>query len=107
MNNIQVPPQSIEMEKSVLGCLILESDTIPEVSEIIKSDDFYREDHKEIYAAVLDLFYKRQPVDIVSISDALQSRGTLDKVGGLDYLASLSSIVPTTANAKYYAEKSS
>jgi replicative DNA helicase len=100
----RVPPHNIEAEQAVLGCMLIDSDIIPSVTELIKSEDFYRDDHKEICEAILDITERAGPVDIITVSEQLQLRGTLDAVGGLDYLASISGAVPTTANAKHYAK---
>lgn len=100
----RVPPHSIEAEQAVLGCMLLDSDVIPTVTELIKSTDFYRDDHREIYEAIVDIVEKAEPVDIITVSEQLQHRGTLEAVGGLDYLASITSTVPTTANARHYAK---
>jgi replicative DNA helicase len=99
-----VPPHNIEAEQAVLGCMLLDSDVIPTVTELIKSSDFYREDHREICEAIIDIVEKAGPVDIITVSEQLQQRGTLEQVGGMDYLASIASAVPTTANARHYAK---
>ncbi len=99
----RVPPHNIEAEQAVLGCMLIDSDIIPTVTEMIKGEDFYRDDHREICEAILDITERAGPVDIITVSEQLQLRGTLDAVGGLDYLASISGAVPTTANAKHYA----
>lgn len=100
----RIPPHNIDAEQAVLGCMLLDSDIIPTVTELIRSGDFYRDDHREICEAILDLTEKAGPVDIITVSEQLQLRGSLDAVGGLDYLASISGAVPTTANAKHYAK---
>lgn len=100
----RIPPHNIEAEQAVLGCMLLDADIIPTVTELIRSEDFYREDHREICEAILDITENAGPVDIITVSDQLQLRGTLDSVGGLDYLASISGAVPTTANAKHYTK---
>lgn len=100
----RIPPQSIEAEQSVIGCMLLDKEVIPTVAEVLKSEDFYREDHREIYEAVMDLFEKAEPIDLITVSDQLRSRGTLDNIGGLDYLTAVTAAVPTTANAKHYAK---
>ena len=100
----RIPPHNIEAEQAVLGCMLLDADIIPTVTELIRSEDFYREDHREICEAILDITENAGPVDIITVSDQLQLRGTLDSVGGLDYLASISSAVPTTANARHYTK---
>lgn len=100
----RIPPHNIEAEQAVLGCMLLDSEVVPTVLEILKSEDFYREDHREIYEAIIDLFEKAQAIDLITASERLTLRGTLEKIGGLDYLANITAAVPTTSNAKYYAK---
>jgi replicative DNA helicase len=98
----RTPPNNIEAEQSVLGCMILDNEVIAKVLETIHTDDFYREDHREIFSALLDLFDKGLPTDAIALSDKLLSRGTLDKIGGLEYLNTLSNIVPSITSVGYY-----
>jgi replicative DNA helicase len=100
----RIPPHNIEAEQAVLGCMLLDPDVIPTVTELIKSEDFYRDDHREICEAIADLSEKAGPVDIITVSEQLKLRGTLEQVGGLDYLANITAGVPTTANARHYAK---
>ncbi len=100
----RIPPQSVEAEQSVLGSMLLDKEAIAVVMEILKNEDFYREDHKEIYEAVMDLFEKGEPIDLITVSEQLKIRGTLDNVGGLEYLTDIANAVPTTANARHYAK---
>jgi replicative DNA helicase len=100
----RIPPHNVEAEQAVLGCMLLDPDIIPTVTELIKSSDFYRDDHREICEAIIDITEKAGPVDIITVSEQLQARGSLDAVGGLDYLAAITSAVPTTANARHYAK---
>jgi replicative DNA helicase len=100
----RIPPHNIEAEQSVIGCIVLDMEVLPAVAGILRKDDFYREDHKEIYDAVMELYQKAQPVDLITVSDILKARGTLDGVGGLEYLTHLVNSVPTTANASHYAK---
>ncbi len=100
----RIPPQNVEAEQSVIGSMILDKEVIPVVTESIKSEDFYRDDHKEIFEAIFELSEKGEPCDLITVSDKLKSRGTLDGVGGLEYLANIATRVPTTANIKYYLE---
>lgn len=102
LGNVQ--PQSIEAEQSVLGCLLLEKETVPVAIEVLKPEDFYREDHREIFKAIVELFEKGKPVDVITVSEQLKMSGTLDKVGGLEYLTSMATFVPTTANIKHYVK---
>ena len=100
----RIPPHSIEAEQSVLGAMITDKEAINTAIEIIKPIDFYKEANGEIYEAILVLFNKNEPVDLITLSEELKQRGTLDNVGGLTYLANLSSGVATTANSKYYCK---
>ncbi len=100
----RIPPQNVEAEKSVLGSMLLDKEAIPVITEILNDQDFYRQDHKEIFQAVIDLFERAEPIDIITVSEQLKSRGSLENVGGLEYLTVLASDVPTTANARHYAK---
>jgi replicative DNA helicase len=100
----RVPPQNTEAEQALLGSLLLDQDAIDQIVELVKSKDFYQDAHKVIYETILDLHQGGQAVDLVTLTDALRSRGLLERVGGVSYLAVLSSVVPTAANAEYYAK---
>ena len=100
----RIPPHNIEAEQSVLGAMILDKEAIIIVSEILKSEDFYKEAHREIYEAVIDLYNKDEPVDLVTLSEELSGRGTLEALGGVTYLSDLSTSGILTSNAKYYAK---
>lgn len=100
----RIPPQNIEAEQSVLGAILLDKEVLTNITEIVKSQDFYRDDHKEIFEAIIDLYEKAEPIDLITVAERLKLRGTLDSVGGLEYLTNLANVVPTTANAKHYAK---
>ncbi len=100
----RIPPHNIEAEQSVLGAMILEKDVIVTATEILKSTDFYKEAHSEIYEAILDIYNKDEPVDLVTLSEELTQRGTLEAVGDVTYLSDLSTSGILTSNAKYYAK---
>ena len=100
----RIPPHSVEAEQSILGAMILDKEAINTAVEIIKPEDFYKEANGEIYEAILVLFNKNEPVDLITLSEELKRRGTLEHVGGVTYLANLSSGVATTANAEYYCK---
>lgn len=105
MPNIgRLPPQNVEAEQSVIGSMMLDREVIPIITELLKSEDFYRQDHIEIYEAVMDLFERAEPIDIITVSDQLRLRGSLENVGGLEYLTLLVNSVPTTANVRHYAK---
>jgi replicative DNA helicase len=98
----RLPPQSIEAEQSVLGALLIDKDAVIEVAEFLRADDFYRGHHGTIYAAVLDLYERREPVDLVTVSEVLERNGQLDALGGSAYLTSLINLTPTAVNAVHY-----
>lgn len=100
----RIPPHSIEAEQSVLGSMILDKESINTAIEIIRPEDFYKEANGEIFEAILLLFNKNEPVDLITLSEELKRRGTLENIGGVTYLANLSSGVATTANTKYYCK---
>src|SRR4051794_25384573 len=99
----RTPPQDIPAEQSVLGAMMLSKDAIADVVEVIKPGDFYRPAHQLVYDAVLDLYARGEPADAVTVSAELTSNGQLNRVGGASYLHTLISMVPTAANAGYYA----
>ena len=107
----RVPPHSAEAEKSVLGAAMLSKDALFDVMEVVKPADFYDENHKEIFQAMIDLNRKNAPVDALTVAEELKKRNSLEMVGGRAYIASLSSMTPTTSNAMEYgrivAEKAS
>ena len=98
------PPQNIEAEQSLLGCLMLDKNAITKVADFITADDFYKESHKEVYQAMIDLFEKMEPIDIISLSSRLKERGQLEKIGGSAYLTSLINTVPTATHVSSYAK---
>ncbi|WP_375486071.1 replicative DNA helicase [uncultured Jatrophihabitans sp.] len=99
----RTPPQAIEAEQSVLGAMMLSKDAIADVIERIRPGDFYRPAHQQIYDAVIDLYTRGEPADAVTVSAELTRVGQLNRVGGAPYLHTLISMVPTAANAGYYA----
>lgn len=100
----RIPPNSIEAEQSVLGAMIIDKEAINSALEIIRPEDFYKEANREIFEAMVVLFNKNEPVDLITLSEELKRRGTLDNIGGVTYLANLSSSIATTANIEYYCK---
>jgi replicative DNA helicase len=98
------PPQDITAEQSVLGGMLLSKDAIANVVEALRSGDFYRPAHQAVFDCILDLYGRGEPADAVTVSAELERRGELLRVGGAPYLHTLISVVPTAANAGYYAE---
>lgn len=100
----RIPPHSAEAEKCVLGAALLSKDALFDVVEVVSAEDFYDENHKEIFKAMIDLNRKNAPVDALTVSEELKKRNSLNMVGGRAYIASLSSATPTTSNATEYAK---
>jgi replicative DNA helicase len=100
----RLPPQSLEAEVSVLGGILLENEALTRVLELIREGDFYRESHRKIFSAILELFERNEPADLITLSEALRRRGDFEEVGGIEYLNSLVNSVPTAANISYYAK---
>jgi len=100
----QLPPQDIEAEQSVLGCLLLDKNAIVKVADWLTPDDFYRQIHKIIYQAMLDLFERSEPIDLRSLPSHLQEMGKLKEIGGKGYLTELINSVPTATHVIHYAK---
>ena len=98
----KVPPHDIEAEQAILGSMLTDKDAVISAMEILKSEDFYREDNKAIYESILNLYNRAEPIDIITVKSELEALGKFEQVGGLEYLASLPDKVPTTANAMKY-----
>lgn len=97
------PPQNIEAEESVLGALMLDKDAVIQVADIVASSDFYKQSHATIYEAMLELYERREPIDVLSLTNRLQDKKQLDSVGGTSYLAHLASSVPSATHVEHYA----
>jgi replicative DNA helicase len=98
------PPQDLAAEQSVLGGMLLSKDAIADVLEKLRPGDFYRPAHQNVYDSILDLYGRGEPADAVTVAAELDRRGLLRRVGGAPYLHTLISMVPTAANAGYYAD---
>ncbi len=100
----RIPPQNIEAEQSVLGTILLSDHSLSTVLELLESSDFYRDNHKLIFEAMIILFEKNEPQDIITVSNQLKNLNQLEQAGGVAYLATLTSIVPVTSNLVHYAK---
>ena len=98
------PPANLEAEQSVLGAVLLRAQALDQVADLLSPEDFYRSGHGNIFQAMLDLWGKGEPVDLVTVTALLKERGRLEDVGGPVFLAALSEHVGTAANAAYYAK---
>ena len=100
----RVPPQNIEAEQSVLGAMLIDKEAIAKATEILNMDDFYREAHRVIFGAMLELYNKNEAVDLITVTDILRRDNKLEDVGGIAYITSLANVVLTAANVKYHAD---
>ena len=100
----KLPPQNIEAEQSVIGAMLIDGEAVSKVLEFLDADAFYRESHKRIFQAVIDLYQKNEPADLVTVTNILKAQNVLDDIGGPAYLAGLVDRVPTSANVVYYAK---
>ncbi len=100
----KIPPHDEEAEQAVIGSMLTDRDAVISAIEVLKPDDFYREDNKTIYQAIMNIYSKGEPIDIITTKEELTSLGKLEAVGGLEYLALLPEKVPTTANVEKYVK---
>jgi replicative DNA helicase len=99
----RIAPHSLDAEQSVLGSMLLDRYAIAKAAQGLRPEDFYRDAHRAIYIAILELFERGEPADLITVTDRLQQMGKLEAVGGATYLASLPNAVPTALNAEHYA----
>ena len=100
----KVPPQNIEAEQSILSAILIDNNTLPEVLETLSEKDFYREVHQKIFAAMVDLFERSEPADLITMTNILKEQGQLESVGGATYLSELVDTIPMATNAAHYAK---
>lgn len=100
----KVPPHNLDAEKSLIGAVLIDDDTLADISEHVTSKDFYDKRHGIIYAAMMRLYEKNKPVDLLTLTDELKRKGELEEIGGSAYLTELTNYVPTSAHAEAYAE---
>jgi replicative DNA helicase len=99
----KIPPQAVELEEAVLGALMLEKDALTNVIDILKVESFYKDAHKVIFQAILDLFSESQPIDLLTVTSQLRRSGTLEVAGGAFYVTELTSKVASAANIEFHA----
>ena len=98
----RILPHSIEAEQSVLGCVLIDQDASMNVLSDLKGDDFYVEAHRLIFEAMYNVYSSNSPVDFVTLTDELEKTNMLESVGGAEYIATLTNIVPSSSNFKHY-----
>jgi replicative DNA helicase len=103
-DNTRIPPHNKEAEQSVLGSILIDKDAILKIIDLVNSDDFYYDTHKMIYGAMVDLYNRHDPIDLLTLSNILEERKHIDTIGGAAYLAELTSVVPTASHIFKYAQ---
>ena len=103
-NRLRIPPQNLEAEMALLGSIMLRPEALYDITEVVTADSFYSEKHRIIFETMMDLFAKRAPIDLLSVSAKLKEKGWLDQIGGNTYLTEVVNVVPSSANISYYAE---
>jgi len=101
---VKIPPQNIDAEKSLLGCLMIDPEAILKVVDFLTARDFYKESHQKIYETMVELFERKEPIDMLSVSSRLKEKQQLEEIGGLGYLSDLINIVPTASHILNYAK---
>jgi replicative DNA helicase len=100
----KIPPQNLEAEASVLGSILIDAEAIAKIADILLADDFYKNAHTQIFEIMLELYSEREPIDLLSLTNRLEEKKLLDKVGGRSYLAELTNSVVTSSNILSYAQ---
>lgn len=103
MDNSRIPPQNTDAEASLLGAILIDSDAIVKIADLLNPEDFYDERHQRIYEAIKQLYDRHSPIDVLTLTDQLKGNGLIDMVGGAAYLSELTNYVPTAAHIEQYA----
>src|SRR5689334_16556688 len=101
--NIRIPPQNVESEMALLGSIMLRPESLPEIMDILRPEAFYTDKHKTIFLAMMHLYDKREPIDLLTLSSKLKESVDLDRIGGMSYLTEIVNTVPSSSNAEHYA----
>src|SRR5690349_6980005 len=100
----KIPPQNLEAESAVLGSVLLDSDCLSDILAVLSGDDFYREAHRKIFCAMMEMAERGDPIDVLTLSDSLKAKSDLEAAGGSAYLTALVDFTPTSANVLHYAK---
>ncbi|MEW6610554.1 MAG: replicative DNA helicase [Patescibacteria group bacterium] len=100
----RLPPQNLEAEQSVLGSLLIDKEAVTKVADFLRPDDFYRDVHGLVYETMLELYERKEPIDLLSLSGRLEEKKKLETVGGRGFLASLANVVPTASHVVHYGQ---
>lgn len=101
--HVRIPPHDLDAEQATLGSIMLNPSALNEIIDIVQAETFYSEKHRIIFKAMIDLFSKNEPIDLLSLSTSLKNRGQLEQIGGRTYLTDLTNSVPASTNVKHYA----
>jgi len=104
LSQFKLPPQNIEAEQSILGGILLDNEVFHRVLEVLNEEDFYHAAHRKVFLSMIELYENNEPVDLITITNALKNKNQLDEIRGVSYLTSLVDSIPTTANISYYAK---
>jgi len=104
MDITRIPPQNLEAEQAVLGCMLIEKEAVAFVAPYLRPEDFYKETHRKIFAVIVGLYEKSQPIDLISVTEELRTKNQMEEVGGSVYITELANCVPTAAHVEYYAK---
>jgi replicative DNA helicase len=99
-----IPPQNVDAEASLLGAILIDADALVKIADKVDADDFYEERHRYIYEAIVQLYDKHSPIDVLTLANQLKSNGTIEAVGGTPYITELTNFVPTASHVEQYAE---
>jgi len=103
-NNLRIPPQNIDSERALLGSIMLKPEAVYDIMDIVTAESFYSEKHRTIFKAMMELFGKSEPIDLLSLSSRLKEKKHLDQIGGSTYLTEMVNSVPSAANIEHYAK---
>lgn len=101
---LTLPPQSLEAEESIISSILIDNSSLLDIVQILSPEDFYKTAHQKVYSAIIDLFSKSEPVDLVTLTNVLRAKGQIEDIGGASYLAALLDTVPLAVNAPHYAK---
>lgn len=101
---MRIPPQNVDAEKSLLGAVLIDEEVLPDITELVKPLDFYEKPHEMIFGAMVRLYERHKPVDMLTLTDELKRKDELEIAGGSAYLSELTNYVPTAAHAGAYAD---
>lgn len=104
LSQFKLPPQNIEAEQSILGGILLDNEVFHRVLEVLNEEDFYHAAHRKVFLSMIELYENNEPVDLITLTNALKNKNQLDEIRGVSYLTSLVDSIPTTANISYYAK---